>query len=41
MELIIASGITRVVFAKKYAPDYNSFNDAPWIETVCLEDKLE
>ena len=36
-KLIIASGITRVVFAKKYAPDYNFFNDAPWIEIAFIK----
>lgn len=31
-KLIIASGITRVVFALEYPPDYDFFKDAPWIQ---------
>lgn len=36
-KLIIASGISRVVFSKKYEADYDFFKEAPWIQVVCLE----
>ncbi|MDT8715719.1 cytidine/deoxycytidylate deaminase family protein [Clostridium sp. 19966] len=36
-KLIIASGISRVVYAKKYNTEYDFFKDAPWIEVMCLE----
>lgn len=35
-KLIIASGITRVVYAQQYQPEYDFFQDAQWIEVVQL-----
>lgn len=36
-KIIIASGIERVVFAKKYATEHDFFAEADWIEVVYLE----
>ncbi len=36
-KIIIASGISRVVYARAYKKEHNFFEDAPWIEVVCLE----
>lgn len=35
-KLIINSGITRVVYAREYPPDFDWFSLAPWIEVVHL-----
>lgn len=37
-KLIVASGISRVVFAKPYHTAYDFFKDAPWITVDNLED---
>ncbi|HHW03917.1 MAG TPA: dCMP deaminase family protein [Thermoanaerobacterales bacterium] len=36
-KLIIASGITRVVYSTPYEPEYDFFKYAPWIEIVRWE----
>lgn len=33
-KLIIASGITKVVYYKSYSKDYDFFKEAPWIEVI-------
>lgn len=35
-KVIIASGITRVVYAEEYKAEYNFFKDAKWIEVIHL-----
>ncbi len=36
-KLIIASGITKVVYSKKYDTEANFFKEAPWIEVDILK----
>lgn len=37
---IISSGIKRVVYENPYKPDYDFFQEAPWIEVVRLTNKM-
>lgn len=39
-KLILASGITRVVYANPYPTEHNFFADAPWIRVECLKENV-